>query len=606
MSGGVVGEGQSPTMPISILVDRIRMQTSNSPRVSVLMPARNCIFSIESAIASILNQTFVDFEFIIIDDGSTDGTFEKLVDLAKQDPRIRIFQNLGPYGVANALNLGLKHCRGAYVARHDADDLSLPQRLEFQVKYMDSYPEIDIIGSWIEMIDVNGGSLGVHRQPLTPAAVRFHMLFGTPFAHPSVLIRFQALEVLPFLYREMPAQDYDLWARMMDAGLRGANLPDVLLRYRVYAFSDSHVRAKEHTKAANHISFVQMTKSFFGKIEYDLLLKDRCKQIAHALICDSSYDFSPGDELLGDAIIDLARSIPDFPSVSKDEMDVLRRDLEARWYPIRAKLAVQTQLARRPNRFVRVLKVTSRYFLPRSASLSVAQKAKFIEQVPIIINTRDRVTVLRQLLSWLQHAGHHRIILLDNGSTYPPLCEFLDNYKGHVIRLGRNLAHTALWEVSDLTDIVSKEWFVYTDPDVIPVEGTPSDAVAYFYELLQKYPRYQKAGFGLKINDLPNHFKMKEHVIKWESQHYLNEIAPSVFEADIDTTFALYRPGTPYCYGPALRTRGIYEARHMPWYMDSEHPTEEEAYYREHALQNVTTWSGDHSSVVSLFGGSDA
>ena len=388
--------------------------------------------------------------------------------------------------------------------------------------------------------------------------------------------------------------------------MRGANLPDVLIRYRVFTASDSHVRAAEHAKVADDISRAQVTNVLGGTIESELCLQARCKQIAHALICGSPFEFSPGDEQLGDAVIDLASRIPEFASVSRNEMDVLRQDLATRWYPIRAKLAVQSQLARRPGGFVRASRLASRYFKSLSPSLSSSGKRRFIAQVPVIINTRDRVTELRQLVGWLQHAGHQRIILLDNGSSYPPLCEFLDGFEGRVIRLGRNLGHTALWEVPELADIIHREWFVYTDPDVIPGAGTPPDAVAYFYALLLKYPRYEKAGFGLKIDDLPDHFKMKQQVIDWEARQYRHEIAPGVFEADIDTTFALYRPGTPYCYGPALRTRGTYEAHHTPWYVDSDHPTEDESYYRRHALQNVTTWSGDHSAVARLIGMGDA
>ena len=566
---------------------------SSCPAVSVLMPVLNGISFVESSVNSILDQTFEDLEFVIVDDGSTDGTIEVLEAFAKHDFRVKVFHNPGPHGVANALNFGLQQCRARFVARQDADDLSFPQRLKHQTEFLEENPDISIVGSWIEMMDINGDPLRVHREPVSVAEVHFQSLFGTPFAHPAVLIRRQAFDHLAEEYREMPAQDYDLWSRMLRAGLRGANLPEVLVRYRVFPDSDSHVRAVEHSRMADeiareHLESVLGSAPICGDFE-----SPRCKQIAYALICGTQFDFVYSDYRLGDSVIELLNEITALPSVTQTELDLFRRHLASCWYPVRATLISNALLARGQNRIWRACKRVIRYAGFASYLFNAFDRKNFIENVPVIINTRDRVSDLRLLIDWLQLAGHRRIILLDNGSTFPPLCKFLDRFDGQVIKLGRNLGHTALWEVSDLAELIRQEWFVYTDPDVVPVSGTPFDAVAYFFFLLQKYPRYEKAGFGLKIDDLPDHFKLKEEVISWETQQYRKEIAPNVFEADIDTTFALYRPRTNYCYGPALRTRGLYEARHMPWYSDSERPTAEERFYREHALNTVTTWSGD-------------
>jgi hypothetical protein len=219
------------------------------------------------------------------------------------------------------------------------------------------------------------------------------------------------------------------------------------------------------------------------------------------------------------------------------------------------------------------------------------EEKSFIEKVPIFINVRDRLSCLEKLLKWLERAGHRNIILIDNASTYPPLLNFLGQSTYRTIRLKHNIDQTALWRVKELRSIIANQWFVCTDPDVIPSDICPLNAVAHLYGLLQTFPHYLKAGLGLQLDDIPECYHLKHHVIDWETKLIGEEIAPDVFEADVDTTFALYRPGTPYVIGPSIRVYGKYSAHHLPWYANSSQPDQEEQYYRSHALSYVTTWN---------------
>ena len=235
---------------------------------------------------------------------------------------------------------------------------------------------------------------------------------------------------------------------------------------------------------------------------------------------------------------------------------------------------------------------------PYSPPKSTAEEKLFAKTVHVFINVRDRLECLTQLLNWFERAGHENIILIDNASTYPPLLKFMESCPHRVVRLKRNLRHTALWRIPELRRVITEEWFVYTDPDVVPTETCPLDAVTHLYHLLQQFPNYLKAGLGLHLGDIPDHYHLKQKVIHYESGLYGREIAPGTFQADVDTTFALYRPSTPHTLGPAMRTRGIYEARHLPWYINSANPDEEERYYRAHVSPGVTTWNiyGDSSA----------
>lgn len=232
---------------------------------------------------------------------------------------------------------------------------------------------------------------------------------------------------------------------------------------------------------------------------------------------------------------------------------------------------------------------------------------RFAKSVPIFINVRDRLEPLEKLLDWLEKAGHTNIVLINIASSYPPLLKFLQACPYRVVNLKRNLGPLALWMMPGLKKIIRQEWFVYTDSDVVPTESCPLDAVAYLYQLLQRFPNYMKAGLGLRLDDIPDRYQSKQKVIAWESGLYGRELAPGVFQADVDTTFALYRPRAPRTC-PAMRTRGQYEARHTPWYIDSANPDEEELYYHAHAWPVSRHWKlngddGGRPSVPPVPGG---
>ncbi len=217
-----------------------------------------------------------------------------------------------------------------------------------------------------------------------------------------------------------------------------------------------------------------------------------------------------------------------------------------------------------------------------------------MNQYPILIICRDRLSCLLQLLNWLEGAGHERIYLMDNDSTYEPLLEYYETTPHQVVRLGFNSGHTGIWNTGYVDKIAGDEHFVVTDPDVIPVEECPLDAVDYFRGILDRHADRTKAGFTLKIDDLPDHFKYKKEVIRHESQ-YANWGGPEprCNFAPIDTTFALYKPHAQPDISYSVRTTKPYEARHLPWYIDTSNLDDEELYYRQHANPDITSWNKD-------------
>lgn len=221
-------------------------------KVSVLMAVHNAQEHLRSAMDSILDQSLEDFEFIVVDDGSTDSTPDILRSYA--DRRLRVLRNDANLGLNRSLNRGLREARGEYVARMDGDDISLPRRLEKQALFLDSHPEVVIAGC--QALLFAEGHEYVAWYPETGEEVAAHMLLAPPFAHPAVMIRTDFLRQHSLDYDEdVPcAQDYHLWDRLLDIpGAQGANLPEVLLHYRLNQQGVTGTRRAEQDRAARDI-----------------------------------------------------------------------------------------------------------------------------------------------------------------------------------------------------------------------------------------------------------------------------------------------------------------------------------------------------------------
>lgn len=212
-------------------------------------------------------------------------------------------------------------------------------------------------------------------------------------------------------------------------------------------------------------------------------------------------------------------------------------------------------------------------------------------EIPIIINNRNRLTFLKQMISSLHSKGYHNIYIIDNQSTYEPLLEFYKNSNFKVFYLNENVGFLSLWKTGIYKQF-QNNFFVYSDSDVVPTEECPNNFLQLFLDRMKKDKKIMKIGLSLKIDDLPDHFKNKNEVIDWESQYFQIVVDNFYYKANIDTTFALYRP---FMSGGAsrlkmFRSQKPMEAYHMPWYNDSSNLTEEELFYINNA-KTSTHWT---------------
>lgn len=223
--------------------------------------------------------------------------------------------------------------------------------------------------------------------------------------------------------------------------------------------------------------------------------------------------------------------------------------------------------------------------------VSAVLKKPNLKEIPIIINNRNRLEFLSALISSLEKRGYTNIIIIDNRSTYIPLLKYYESLSYKVIMLENNLGYRSL-EQLPLYKEIRKNYFVYTDSDVVLDENCPNDFMDFFYKILKKYIWVTKVGFSLKIDDLPDHYEKKEQVIKWESQFYKDKIGRD-FYAPIDTTFALHKPYALIStrgFFKMIRTGAPYVARHMPWYNNSSNLNDEEKFYIDN-VEIGTHWS---------------
>lgn len=203
--------------------------------ISVIMPVYNAEKFLQQALDSILQQSFRNFEFLICDDCSTDSSWDILQKTAQNDSRIKLFRNGKNSGVTFSLNRLLRESSSPLIARMDADDVSVSDRLQCQYDFMQKNPEIAVCGGDLEIIDEDGNILGRRCYLRTPQKIGKNILCRNPLAHPAVIMRREVISALNGYLEQPGCEDYYLWLRIMENGYSLANLPQILLQYRLSA-----------------------------------------------------------------------------------------------------------------------------------------------------------------------------------------------------------------------------------------------------------------------------------------------------------------------------------------------------------------------------------
>ena len=245
----------------------------HKPTISVVMAVHNGEPFLGETLSSVLQQTYDDFELLVIDDASTDDTANILA-VAAQDPRVHRLRNAKNLGLTRSLNCGLQAARGRWIARLDVGDVALPERLERQLAYVEAHPEYVLVGTAAAAMDGAGRPLPTIHVCSTESAVRARLPKGNMLIHSSILFRNR--EDIRYREKFVYAQDYDLYLRLLSAGQRLTNMPTPLVRYRVLSTSISSTKLTEQYAFAEQARQFYRQRQSLGHDLYDEFLPATC------------------------------------------------------------------------------------------------------------------------------------------------------------------------------------------------------------------------------------------------------------------------------------------------------------------------------------------
>lgn len=222
---------------------------------------------------------------------------------------------------------------------------------------------------------------------------------------------------------------------------------------------------------------------------------------------------------------------------------------------------------------------------------------------PIIIISFNQLFYLKKLISFLKNSGYVNIIIIDNNSSYTPLLSYFENIKDEVIihRLNHNYGHKVFWNQDYFFRIYGKGYYVVTDADIVPNSDCPTNFLSKFKEVLDRNKEVTKVGFSLRLDTIPVENPHKDRIVKWEQKFWKRKNLEGNYIADIDTTFAIYRPSEKKAidnsFYKGIRMRAPFLALHGGWYINPQNLTEEQSYYMQHA-NGSSSWRLDEKGNI--------
>lgn len=257
-----------------------------NPKISIILPVYNAERTLKETLDSIFNQTFKDFEILLINDGSNDGSGNIIASYT--DSRIRLIDNGTNKGLIYSLNYGIEKVRGEYIARMDSDDIMAPDRLKIQYEYMQLHPDVDICGSFIEIFE-SSEVIGHQLYGTTNDEIKSELLFNSPLAHPTYFIRRSSFMGYKYSPNFKYCEDYELLSRFLLNNHKGANIPEYLLKYRISENSQTKIGESDSLERFLSISRTQNSvlkkglgisnDEYHSKLHYSLSLSQRIENL---------------------------------------------------------------------------------------------------------------------------------------------------------------------------------------------------------------------------------------------------------------------------------------------------------------------------------------
>ncbi len=522
--------------------------------ISIITINYNNRVNLQSTLLSVINQKFNDFEFIIIDGGSNDGSKELI---ESHSDSISYWVSERDNGIYHAMNKGIKKATGDYLLFLNSGDVF---HNELVLKEFSDFIHINdqsdiVYGDYI-YVDKKLNETKV----ILPESITLEWLCKASIPHPSTFFKKSLFDKFG-LYSE----DYTI-------------VSDWLFVLKIFARSNSRF-----------IHFNKFISKFHeGGISTQLASQNMIR-----------YERDKGmKEIFSEPLLKIISEHSDYKFYwRKYKFNYIIN------FAKKAKLVIKKIITPVHKCFQYITYFINTFL---SSFLYKAYKKEnnvFSKSIPIIINNRNRLTFLKKLIDSLTARGYYNIYIIDNASTYQPLLEYYKKLDCKIYYLTTNTGFCALWDTVIFEDF-KDQYYVYTDSDLELTESCPDDVLCRLMFLLSRYKDVDKAGLGLKIDNLPDYYQLKEKVVQWESSliQQSQQIEKNVFKASVDTTFALYRPNK---FGPAqflrcIRTYGKYQISHLPWYINFDNINEEESYYINNAhTTNYAYWTAASKEIIS-------
>ncbi|SHF70122.1 glycosyltransferase [Dysgonomonas macrotermitis] len=503
-------------------------------KLSIITINYNNSEGLEKTIQSIVNQDFFDYEYIVIDGGSTDGS----VDVIKKYSRIDYWLSEPDSGVYNAMNKGIKKAQGEYLLFINSGDMLYNNQVLSNVfaKNIDN----DLLYGDLHRIFPDGHSDIVQM----PDFVGCDQMMESTLTHPTTFIKRSLFDKYG-LYRE------DLKI-----------VSDWAFFFKIIVFSNV---SRSHLP----ITIATFDMEGMSTTNTNLVQAERQKVIGESFsyeLYNIYYTHGAYKQFYNHKIFRIARSIK----------HSLKNALSKKyWFDLIHK-----------KRF---------HFAITRINKTVRNQKKNPLSIPVIIINYNRLRDLKELVTFLLERKHQNIVIVDNKSTYPPLLEYYKEIEGkvNVEFMDQNYGHLVFWKNKSLYNKYGSGYYIITDSDVIPNKDLPEDYITYLIKILDKYPQVSKVGFALDVDDIPEHYQLKEQVLNWESPHWEGNIGKNLYLNELDTTFAIYPPYYNYStlaeFYPAIRISGNFTAKHMGWYIDNNNLDAEDLYYYNHA-NSSSSW----------------
>ncbi|GAB6011779.1 glycosyltransferase [Viscerimonas tarda] len=496
-------------------------------KLSIITVNYNNAAGLEKTIRSIVSQDYDDFEYLVIDGASTDGSVDILENGELSTIPFRWISEPDT-GIYNAMNKGIRAAKGDYLLFINSGDTLYNEHVLSDAFKLAKGDTNLIYGDLHRSFP--DGHTDVVEMPDT--VTLFRMIYST-LTHPTTFIKKELFDKYG-LYREdlKIVSDWAFFLKLMLLGnVTQQHIPLIVATFEMDGISSQNEQAvrTERKKALDDMLSLDLQRILYNFDRYERFY-NKPAFAASRRIRSFIQNF--------------------FSLRSWKEYVYKKRFRPAIW----------------------------------CFNKTVREQKRNPMSIPVIIINYNRLSDLKKMLAFFGKRGHTRVVIVDNNSTYPPLLNYYEEIKDQVSieRLNENKGHLAFWKDKDVYNRYSKGYYILTDPDIIPNENLPTDYMEQLVAILDKNKHKTKVGFALNLDDIPDTFSQKQKVIDWEKQFWKKSLGGNLYDAILDTTFAIYPPRYLYNSGNflnAIRVAGNFTAQHGGWYVDGKNLTDEELFY---------------------------